>query len=177
MAARTFTDSAGLTWDVFEVHRTSQKAGAVSPGLEDGWLAFASGENKRRLAPFPPTWEACSDAELEALCEAARRAPSPRFPLDQRLRPRIRRSTLDSENVPSGDTNAAPTSVESTVRGFAHGARSRGLPAVAAMVELKALLQQRHPEPDSEAHDRQLVRRWFVEAYYFERGENSGQQA
>ena len=44
-----------------------------------------------------------------------------------------------------------------------------GLPAVAAMLELKTLLQQRFLAPDSQAHDRQLVRRWFVEAFYFQR--------
>jgi hypothetical protein len=37
------------------------------------------------------------------------------------------------------------------------------------MLELKALLQRVHPEPDSEARNRQSVRRWFVEAYYFDR--------
>lgn len=172
MAARTFTDSAGLTWDVFEVHRASQKPGAVSPGLEQGWLAFASGENKRRLAPFPSTWESASDAELEALCQSARRAQPPRFPLDRSPRPRIRPSRLAS----APESNAL-TSVEATVRSFAHAARARGLPAVAAMLELKALLLQRHPAADSEAGDRQLVRRWFVEAYYFERERGDVQQS
>jgi len=172
MAARTFTDSAGLTWDVFEVHRASQRPGAVSPGLEQGWLAFACGENKRRLAPFPSTWESASDAELETLCESARRAGPPRLPLDHLPRPRIRRSVLDAE--PQQD---APLNVESTVRSFAHAARSRGLPAVSAMLELKTLLEQRHPEPDSLARDRQLVRRWFVEAYYFERDRGDEQSS
>lgn len=169
MAARTFTDSAGLTWDVFEVHRASRTASAVSAGLENGWLAFASGENKRRLAPYPATWETFADAELEALCEAARRAPTPRFPLERPSRPRIKRSTLDTEVEHSASTATSPMNVETTVRDFAHDARARGLPAVSAMLELKALLLQRHPEPDSEARDRQLVRRWFVQAFYFER--------
>jgi hypothetical protein len=177
MAARTFTDSAGLTWDVFEVRRASQKAGAVSVGLENGWLAFASGEHKRRLAPFPPTWGSSTDAELEALCEAARQAPVPRFPLDRPPRPRIRRSTLAGEGEHAAAANVAPTSVENTVRSFAHDARARGLPAVSAMLELKTLLLQRHPEPESDARDRHLVRRWFVEAYYFERDVSAGQQA
>ena len=175
MAARTFTDSAGLTWDVFEVRRASQKAGAVSPGFENGWLAFASGEHKRRLAPVPASWETASDAELETLCESARHAPVARFPLERPSRPRIRRSSLDGDSA--GDPSVAPTAVESTVRGFAHDARARGLPAVAAMLELKTLLQQRHPEPDSQARDRQLVRRWFVETYYFERDTAADQQA
>jgi hypothetical protein len=176
MAARTFTDSAGLTWDVFEVRRASQKAGAVSAGLEHGWLAFASGEHKRRLAPFPTDWATSSAAELEALCESARHAPVPRFPLDRPPRPRIRRSTLDAAGGHDATTTVAPTTVEATVRSFAHDARARGLPAVAAMLELKALLLRRHPEPDSQARDRQLVRRWFVEAYYFERGAGASQQ-
>ena len=177
MSARTFTDSAGLTWDVFEVRRASQKAGAVSPGLENGWLAFASGDNKRRLAPFPGDWATSTDAELEALCDAARRAPVPRFPLNQRPRPRIRRSAPESDSSQAEQAHAEPTSVESTVRSFARGARARGLPAVAAMLELKTLLQQRHPEADSQARDPRLVRRWFVEAYYFDRGTDASEQA
>jgi hypothetical protein len=165
MAARTFTDSAGLTWSVFEVHRSSQKAGAVSPGLENGWLAFASGDSRRRLAPFPSTWETSTDTELEVLCATARPVDPARFPADQLLRPRIRPSRLDTELVRAVET---PASVEATVRTFAHEARARGLPAVSAMLELKSLLQQRYPEPQSAAHDRQRVRRWFVEAYYFD---------
>ena len=63
------------------------------------------------------------------------------------------------------------------MRTFAHSARSPGLPAVAAMLELKALLLERHPEPDSQARDRQLVRRWFVDAYYFDRSWSDGQRS
>jgi hypothetical protein len=166
MAARTFTDSTGLTWSVFEVHRASQKAGAVSPGLENGWLAFASGDTRRRLAPFPSTWESSTDAELERLCETARRVDSSRFPADRVLRPRIWPSRLDSESTGLVDS---PANVEAAVRVFARQARARGITAVAAMLELKSLLQQRYPEPQSAAHDRQRIRRWFVEAYYFER--------
>ena len=59
--------------------------------------------------------------------------------------------------------------VQTTVRDFAREARTRGLPAVAAMLELKTLLLERHPQADSEARDRKAVRRWFVEAYYFDR--------
>lgn len=166
MPARTFTDSAGLTWEVFEVHRASQKAGAVSPGLEKGWLAFASGTNKRRLAPFPSDWASCPDAELAMLCEAARQAPMPRYPINQPLRPRIRRTAArDTEPRNGGPVEG----VQATVRSFAREARARGLAAVAAMLELKALLQTRFPEADSEARDRKLVRRWFVDAYYFNR--------
>ena len=168
MAARTFTDSTGATWDVFEVHRSSQKSGAVSPGLEKGWLSFVNGETKKRLAPIPRDWESVSEAQLEELCDSARMAPPPRYPSDGPLRPRLKRER------PASPAVATPTSaregVEATVRGFAHEARSRGLPAVSAMLELKSLLAREYPEADSEARDRHAVRRWFVEAFYFERG-------
>jgi hypothetical protein len=166
MPARTFTDSAGLTWDVFEVHRASKKLGAVSAGLEGGWLAFACGDQKRRRAPLPADWADSTDEELALLCEAARQSRPPRYPADGLPRPRIRRSPPRDEDT---SQSSNPAAVEATVREFARHARARGLPAVAAMVELKVLLQDRHPEPDSVARDRRLVRRWFVEAYYFER--------
>ena len=166
MAARTFTDSSGLTWNVFEVQRSTQHWGAVSPGLERGWLAFACGDNRRRLAPFPASWESCSDAELEALCETARRVTPSSLPTDHVLRPRIRPSRLDAESTRAPES---PAKVEAMVRAFAHDARARGLPAVSAMMELKPLLRERFPDPRSAARDRQLIRRWFVEAYYFER--------
>ena len=183
MAARTFIDASGLTWEVFEVHRASQKAGAVSPGLENGWLAFASGENKRRLAPIPAGWALAPDTELEALCESARHAPRPRYPLDRPVRPRIRRTATDpnGRSTDSADRADLPapaasasqrtpaSDVEDTVRAFAHDARGRKLPVVTAMLELKALLKQSHPDLDFENRDRQVVRRWFVDAYYFER--------
>jgi hypothetical protein len=60
-------------------------------------------------------------------------------------------------------------SVEATVRAFAQQARTLGLPAIEAMMRLKALLLTAHPGPDSEARDKRQVRRWFVETYYFER--------
>ena len=36
----------------------------VSPGRENGWLTFQSGEEKRRLSPIPPGWATAGDAEL-----------------------------------------------------------------------------------------------------------------
>jgi hypothetical protein len=45
----------------------------LRPEFERGWLCFDAGMFRRRLAPIPPKWEACSDAELEALCQQAER--------------------------------------------------------------------------------------------------------
>jgi hypothetical protein len=196
MAARTFEDSSGLTWEVFEVHRASNKEGAVNAGLEKGWLAFANGTSKRRLAPFPPDWTSATPLELERLCAAARVA-QPRIvgrPPEERRRgakpgtasvgetPAFVQTEPASRTRGAGDGLVVPESrlqpleadggddsVEKTVRAFAHQARTLGLPAIEAMVRLKVLLLTNHPGPDSDARDMRRVRRWFVEAYYFER--------
>jgi hypothetical protein len=186
--ARTFEDSTGVVWEVFEVHRTSQKAGAVSAGLERGWLSFVSGNGKRRLAPFPSGWETVDEAELERLCGMARvaratgltsSARSPATAASTTRIPRIRPARHSREEAQSGElavgasaTNEHP--VERTVRDFAREARARGLPAIGAMVQLKALLTRVYPGEESGARDVRAVRRWFVESYYFERdGERS----
>lgn len=41
---------------------------AVTTGLEGGWLCFECADEKRRLAPIPPGWEALPDEALEHLC-------------------------------------------------------------------------------------------------------------
>jgi hypothetical protein len=191
MTARTFEDSSGAQWEVFEVHRALQKAGAVSVGLENGWLSFVNGETKRRLAPFPGNWAAFSDAELARLCQAARPAAPARFPFDRPMRPRIRRSEADDRSkgkssddageragdpsgldvAPSDAGSPSESEVEQTVREFAREARVRGLAVVDAMIELKARLIERHPGTDSPARDRRRVRQWFVASYYFDRKE------
>ena len=106
MAHRSFTDTAGIPWDVWDVvprwverriaiRRTvgaAQSATAerrrlpdrrqrndpnelrvrVTPGFEQGWLAFASPAEKRRFAPIPEGWERAPETLLEALCRRAR---------------------------------------------------------------------------------------------------------
>jgi hypothetical protein len=163
VAARTFEDSSGAVWEVFEVHRSSSKAGAVSTGLEQGWLAFVSGQTKRRLAPYPPSWETAAVPELERLCALARAAPTPRYVFDEK-RPQRQQ---EAERLP--DASPSDVAMESTVRDFAHEARARGLPAIEAMIQLKLLIAERYPDPASGARDMRRLRRWFVEAYYFER--------
>ena len=101
MAHRNFTDSNGVSWDVWDVvprwaerrrleHRDTsappperpaqeRRRGQrphelrvrVSQGLEQGWLVFEARGERRRLAPAPSGWEQATDAELEALCRAA----------------------------------------------------------------------------------------------------------
>jgi hypothetical protein len=188
--ARTFADSTGAVWEVLEVHRSSSKPGAVSGGLELGWLSFTSGDVKRRLAPIPPQWESSPDLELERLCSTAKAVPRPTHVFEPTSRDRRRKEGELVERQDTGerrrtsdeiggepraaaeDASTSPTDadagVEATVRRFAHEARSRGLPAIDAMVQLKSLLQARFGDQDSGMRDIKSVRRWFVETYYFE---------
>ncbi|MEO5816869.1 MAG: hypothetical protein ABIT20_16475 [Gemmatimonadaceae bacterium] len=169
MAARTFEDSTGTVWEVFEVHRASEAARGVSAGLEGGWLAFVSESGKRRLAPYPTAWESVPATELERLCETARRANPTRLSTEPRSRPvRARSPDVDAQDD-------APNLVREAVRVFAHEARAARVPAIEAMVRLKTMLAGRflgeHSalETRADAADLRRVRRWFVEAYYFER--------
>jgi hypothetical protein len=191
MAARTFADSAGTIWEVVEVHRSSTKAGAVSSGLEQGWLSFTSPNVKRRLAPVPVAWETSSDPELERLCSIARLVPPATHVFEPTSRDRRRKQDEPAEKQDTGQrrrasdvvemwprvaTSEEPSAavetqdagVEATVRRFAHEARARGQPAIDAMVQLKALLQEQFGDQDADTRDIKSVRRWFVETYYFE---------
>lgn len=84
MAVREFTDSRGVEWRVWDV--TPAHMHPVTRGedymadLQDGWLAFESGPEKRRLeAPYPADWIAAPLPVLEELCRRAsvviRRSP------------------------------------------------------------------------------------------------------
>ena len=185
MTARTFDDSTGTRWEVFEVHRAAEKPGAVPAGLERGWLAFEHGAQKRRLAPFPSDWVEAPAVELERLCAIARVALSPDLlHFERRREPRRNQAAPEShpdrsttaehhaeESAPVGTAtaDASADDVEHAVRTFAHQARGRRRQAIEAMVELKSMLLERFPGEGHGARDMRSVRRWFVEAYYFER--------
>lgn len=158
----------------------------MSVGLEGGWLAFVCGPRKRRLAPFPSEWQSADATELERLCGQARAAratgleggnvatarpagadPAPRAP---RIRTsRASRAIGTAGDLPIVATATSARSVEETVREFAHQARLSRMPAIEAMVQLKALLARVYADESSGARDVRAVRRWFVDAYYFER--------
>src|ERR1700694_5097249 len=42
---------------------------ALPAAFEHGWLAFASTEGNKRLAPIPPEWMTLSDDALNELCK------------------------------------------------------------------------------------------------------------
>ena len=155
--------------------------------MEKGWLTFACASGKRRLAPFPSEWESAPETELERLCATARAASPARFAPGSPTRPgtspfaNVSTTVVSASGVPRLDLGGTSseggthTPVREAVRAFAHEAREGKLPAIEAMVRLKALLSDRYGRPDvasnvrAESADMSLVRRWFVEAFYFDR--------
>ena len=184
--SRSFQDSSGVTWEVFEIHRTSETPRGVSAGLEKGWLSFVSDTGKRRLAPFPTVWREATDVELERLCLQARVARPPRFNAQPTsavagrsfAEPYVARHAAPAEPVthspPPAVVDDEEEEVRAIVRAFAHDARLKKLSAIEAMVRLKGLLNERHGGPEAApavravATDVARVRRWFVEAFYFD---------
>ena len=76
MAVREFTDSRGVdwrAWDVTPMHMHPVTRGEdYMANLQDGWLVFESGREKRRLeAPYPGNWNTLPIPELEELCRRA----------------------------------------------------------------------------------------------------------
>ncbi|HKG95958.1 MAG TPA: hypothetical protein VKA84_28860 [Gemmatimonadaceae bacterium] len=68
---RTFTDSAGTSWTVWDTVRTTDAP--VRETLQGGWLTFQSASgSKRRLAPVPLYWAKAPEAELEQLLARAK---------------------------------------------------------------------------------------------------------
>lgn len=76
---RTFRDSSGTPWTVFEVRRQASSTGDnrsfLPGGFNDGWLCFEVAGAKRRLTKYPQRWREFSDEELTKLLEQAQPAP------------------------------------------------------------------------------------------------------
>ena len=100
MAHRSYVDSDGRAWDVWEViprsvERRTLRQRRVAPrdamdrrqrhevrlhssnGFADGWLVFEASGEKKRLRPIPLEWQRASATELESMCARAERASRP----------------------------------------------------------------------------------------------------
>ena len=75
MALREFVDKRGVAWKAWDVI-----PGGMNPATaaelfvgeyQEGWLAFESPNDLRRLSRWPADWAALPVADLEELCEHA----------------------------------------------------------------------------------------------------------
>ena len=77
MISRRFRDPVGFTWAVWSVrpdgHPEAESMEYLPPAMRDGWLVFARGMERRRLAPIPEGWWRCDGQTLWALCQTAER--------------------------------------------------------------------------------------------------------
>lgn len=77
---RRLRAAPGLHPDDDERRVPDRRRGPLARALGDGWLAFQSGPDRRRLAPIPPAWEGADDATLARYLLAAAPAPAVRPP-------------------------------------------------------------------------------------------------
>lgn len=84
---RTFADSTGTEWTVYEVKRqgaASERWSYLPDEFGDGWLCFESDYTKRRLTPVPARWREFSDTQLVGLLGKANAVNRPRQSVDER---------------------------------------------------------------------------------------------
>lgn len=86
MPVRSFLDPDGREWNVWSVTPSRKSDLFLPESMAEGWLCFECGDEKRRLHPVSPDWEALGEPELLALCMTA--DPVARRP-ERRPRPEL----------------------------------------------------------------------------------------
>jgi len=64
---RVFTDESDRSWEVHEIRDTllpDRRNRFLRSEFSQGWLLFVSGEERRRLAPYPEGWRFADAARL-----------------------------------------------------------------------------------------------------------------
>lgn len=66
-------DVSGTPWMVFGVYPSARSVeqGTLPDHFNHGWLSFEHGDEVRRYAPLPQSWQTLTDAALRALWEKA----------------------------------------------------------------------------------------------------------
>jgi hypothetical protein len=82
VAVKEFRDDQGAEWRVWEIrpesiHAQTRAEDYLSDCYTVGWLVFqtASGEDKRRLCPYPKNWSRMNDMQLAGLLLQAEPVP------------------------------------------------------------------------------------------------------
>jgi len=165
MQSRVYTDRAGLTWQVFQVQRSSLATAAVTPGREAGWLTFVSAREKRRLAPPPAGWDIATLDQLEELCSRATLVPFtatmgfPTFEMADATSVEVRRETRPAAELLSPQ-------LRDRIRDEARKARANKRPVIQAMTALRATLEAEGISAHSDEF--REARKLFLNVFYFE---------
>jgi hypothetical protein len=79
VSLREFVDKHGTEWKVWDITPESMHPVTAQEFFlgeyQEGWLAFESANERRRLSQWPLNWCDLSSDELEQLCEQAKPAP------------------------------------------------------------------------------------------------------
>src|SRR5688572_8314884 len=75
---RVFEDYKGIRWHAFAVYPAyaNTEPASLPAAYRQGWLAFRSETEMRRVAPLPPNWNELSIEELRELCHRAQSTPT-----------------------------------------------------------------------------------------------------
>lgn len=81
MALKTFTDSRGQQWRVWNVERVplTGRPDYLEREYQNGWLVFEriGSDERRRLGDYPADWDQLSDDSLGGLCQRAKSVTRP----------------------------------------------------------------------------------------------------
>lgn len=97
-----FTDESDRSWEVHEIRDpilSDRRNRYIRSEFSAGWLLFVSGEERRRLAPYPPGWRFADAARLRCWVNDALpvRASVPSMTTEEvRVLPSVTRSSQES---------------------------------------------------------------------------------
>jgi hypothetical protein len=83
LGALAFRDEADRTWEVREIRQPllpSRGKLLLCGEYAGGWLLFISGDERRRLAPYPPGWRLADASRLRCWVNDARPVRTTAFP-------------------------------------------------------------------------------------------------
>lgn len=171
---RTFTDSRGVSWQVFQVRLNRSPKLASTADVTDGWLTFCRDGEKRRLVPVPSDWATATPEALEIMRDLA--LPVQRVsPRALRARTSAQRDVFDRRSVPrspgasnaSGDTQpdvVISSDLRERIRAEAIWARESGCSAVQGTVNVRRLLAKVGATPESPEY--RASQRLFLDVYH-----------
>ena len=92
MAVREFKGSDGQDWRAWEIrpeaiHPVTRAEDYLSDCFTTGWLVFetTSGDDKRRLCPYPKAWARATDNQLRKLVDLADKIPARKLQAERQV--------------------------------------------------------------------------------------------